>query len=44
MGSKNHYESSFSRGIGNSSLTGFYENHIKTGQELIEILNKEIQP
>lgn len=34
----------FRGGIGNSSLTGFYENHIKTGQELIEILNKEIQP
>ena len=32
----------FRGGIGNSSLTGFYENHIKTGQELIEILNKEI--
>jgi hypothetical protein len=34
----------FRGGIGNSSLIGFYENHIKTGQKLIEILNKEIQP
>lgn len=43
---KNHYGHKiimrflFRGGIGNSSLTGFYENRIKTGQELIEILKK----
>ena len=32
----------FRGGTNNSFLTGFYENHIKTGNQLIEILNKEI--
>jgi hypothetical protein len=32
----------FRGGTNNSFLTGFYENHIKTGNQLIEILNQEI--
>ena len=32
----------FRGGTNNSFLTGFYENHIKTGNHLIEVLNKEI--
>ena len=32
----------FRGGTNNSFLTGFYENHIKTGNQLIEVLNKEI--
>ena len=32
----------FRRGTNNTFLTGFYENHIKTGNQLIEILNQEI--
>ena len=34
----------FRGGTNNSFLTGFYEKHIKTGNQLIEILNQEIQP
>ena len=32
----------FRGGTNNSFLTGFYENHIKIGNQLIEILNQEI--
>ncbi|MEJ6792114.1 MAG: DUF6090 family protein [Lacinutrix sp.] len=32
----------FRGGTNNSFLTGFYENHMKTGNQLIEILNQEI--
>ena len=32
----------FRGGTNNSFLTGFYENHIKTGNQLIEVLNQEI--
>lgn len=32
----------FRGGTNNSFLTGFYENHIKTGNQLIDILNQEI--
>lgn len=32
----------FRGGTNNSFLTGFYENHIMTGNQLIEILNQEI--
>ena len=32
----------FRGGTNNSFLTGFYENHIKKGNQLIEILNQEI--
>ena len=32
----------FRGGTNNTFLTGFYENHIKTGNQLIEILNQEI--
>ncbi|MDA9364511.1 DUF6090 family protein [Flavobacteriaceae bacterium] len=32
----------FRGGTNNSFLTGFYENHIKTGNQLIDVLNQEI--
>lgn len=32
----------FRGGTNNSFLTGFYENHIQTGQQLIEILEQEL--
>ena len=33
----------FRGGTNNTFLTGFYENHIKTGNQLIKILNQEIK-
>ena len=32
----------FRGGTNNSFLTGFYANHIKTGEKLITILNQKI--